>query len=82
MFLFIFFIFLLILILGVLAFLTIFHRNSIDSFYCAATVVTGLSIECAPTNDEQKIFLTIYVTLSIGIYLLLVAGLIAYLIDW
>ncbi len=52
-----------------------------DSFYLSALTMSGLSLETKPKNINEKIFVAIYTLISIGVYLILIAAIIACFLE-
>jgi len=74
-------IFILILFIGAAGYHKLFDLNLVDSFYTAASTMTGLSQEVLPETNDQKIFIATYALLSIAFYLILVAAIIAIILE-
>lgn len=79
---------LVIVILAVLLFLfgmfgyhKLFKLDWVDSFYAAALTMAGLSLEVAPETSDQKVFVGIFTLFSVGLYLILIAAVIACLLK-
>lgn len=71
----------LLLLLGAFAYRTLFKLSWTDAFYAASVTMAGLSLEVRPTRNDQKVFVAIFTLLSVALYLILVAALIACLLQ-
>ncbi len=52
-----------------------------DSSYLSALTMSGLSLETKPKNINEKIFVAIFTLISIGVYLILIAAIIACFLE-
>ena len=67
----------LVFIIGILGFHYFFDQEWIDSFYYTSVTMSSLSLEIKPENNSQKIFVSLFSLLSIGMYLILIAVLVS-----
>lgn len=59
----------------------LFNLNWIDSFYYASLIMAGVSLEVKPETNSQKIFIAITTLVMVGLYLILIAVIIAYFLK-
>ncbi len=68
-------------IIGMIGYYFVLEENIIDSFYITALTMAGLSLEVKPKTTDQKVFIAIFTILSVGFYLVLIAAIIACLLE-
>lgn len=71
----------LVFLYGVYGFSVLFQKSFVDSLYITALTMSGLSLEVKPECDDQRLFVAFFTLLSIGLYLILVAAIIACLLQ-
>ncbi len=69
------------LIIGAWGYRFILNRDWVDSFYLSALTMSGLSLEAKPEGRDQKIFVAVFTLLSVGLYLILIATIIACFLE-
>lgn len=70
------------LIIGCLGYCYFFDLSLIDGMYLSLVTLSSLSLEIKPLTNMQKIFVSLYSVLSIGLYLIFISCLVSYLILW
>lgn len=70
-----------IFIIGMVGHRWMFDLNWVDSFYSTALTMAGLSLEVKPETNCQKIFLAVLTLLSVGFYLVVIAAIIACILE-
>ncbi len=67
--------------IGALGYRYLSDKDWTHSFYASALTMAGLSLEVRPQTNQEKIFIAIFTLLSVGFYLILVAAIIACLLE-
>ena len=71
----------LLLFLGAVGYHHIFGTDAVDSFYGAALTMSGLSQEIPPKTAQEKLFVAVFALFSIGLYLVVIAAIIAVVLE-
>ncbi len=75
------FVIIILLVIGAWGYHFILKEDWVDSFYLSALTMSSLSLEAKPKSRDQKIFIAIFTLLSIGVYLILIATIIACFLE-
>ena len=75
------FLVIILILIGAWGYHLILKRDWIDSFYLSALTMSSLSLEAKPLNNDEKIFIAIFTLLSIALYLILIATIIACFLE-
>lgn len=68
-------------LLGAWGYRILLDKDWLDSFYLSALTMAGLSLEVKPVTATQKIFIAIFTLVSVALYLVLVATIIACFLE-
>lgn len=68
-------------LIGMFGYRILFKMDWTDSFYTTALTMAGLGLEVKPCRKDQKIFVGIFTLLSVGFYLIVIAAIIACMIQ-
>lgn len=71
----------LVLFLGILGYHYILKQDWAESFYLATLTMTSLSLEIKPQEMGEKIFIAFITLVSVGLYLILIATIIACFLE-